>query len=92
MFDFEIVGRDGKLVIDGLGGSYGIEKLTFYKMLPEMGPPAITTWEYPFPDRSWDLELKEFIKAINTGCKPSGDITDAYEVIKIIDSANKYYL
>jgi K+ transporter len=34
-FSFEVFGRDGKLQIDGLGGSYGVERLTFYKMLPE---------------------------------------------------------
>ena len=29
----------GKLHIEGLGGSYGVERLTYYQMLPEMGPP-----------------------------------------------------
>ena len=33
--------------IDGLGGSYGVERLAHYKMLPEMGPPETTIWEYP---------------------------------------------
>ena len=36
-FSFEIFGRDGKLQIDGLGGSYGAERLTHYRMLPELG-------------------------------------------------------
>ena len=90
MFNFEIVGRDGKLVIDGLGGSYGIEKLTFYKMLPEMGPPEISSWEYPFQDRSWDIELKDFEAAVYTGGRASGDIADAYEVLKIVDAAYNY--
>jgi predicted dehydrogenase len=35
MFSFEIAGRDGKLSIDGLGGSYGVERLTHYRMPPE---------------------------------------------------------
>lgn len=38
LFSFEIYGKKGKLDISGLGGSYGIEKITFYKMLKEMGP------------------------------------------------------
>ena len=42
LFSFEIYGRDGKLQIDGLGGSYGVERLTCYRMLPEMGPPETT--------------------------------------------------
>ena len=48
-FSFEIYGRDGKLHVDGLGGSYGVERLAFYRMLPEMGPPETTIWEYPHP-------------------------------------------
>ena len=47
LFSFEIAGRTGKLEINGLGGSYGIERLTCYHMLPEMGPPETTVWEYP---------------------------------------------
>ena len=47
-FSFEIYGRDGKTATsDGLGGGYGTERLTHYKMLPEMGPPETTSWEYP---------------------------------------------
>src|SRR5262249_24030873 len=38
LFSFELYGRSGKLHIEGLGGSYGPEKLTHYRMLPEMGP------------------------------------------------------
>lgn len=51
MFCLEIYGKQGKLQIDGLGGSYGIESLKYYKMLPEMGPPETTIWEYPGEDR-----------------------------------------
>ena len=42
LFSLEIYGRDGKLAIDGLGGSYGVERLAYYRMLPEMGPPETT--------------------------------------------------
>src|SRR6185436_5139905 len=59
LFSFEIFGRDAKLEVSGLGGSYGVEKLTLYKMLPQMGPPDITVWEFPQPDRSWQLELED---------------------------------
>ena len=37
LFSFEIYGRDGKLQVDGLGGSYGLESLTYYRMLPRNG-------------------------------------------------------
>jgi predicted dehydrogenase len=87
MFSMEIYGRVGKLVIDGLGGSYGTEKLTLYQMLPNMGPPETTTWEFPFPDRSWDLEFADFAAAIAEGRRPCGDISDALAMHHIIDQA-----
>jgi predicted dehydrogenase len=87
MFSLEIVGRDGKLTIDGLGGSYGLERLTYHKMLPQMGPPETTIWEYPFPDTSWDRELQNFSTAIETGCRATGDIEDALAMHKLIDQA-----
>ena len=89
MFSFEIVGRQAKLVIDGLGGSYGPEKLTLYKMLPQMGPPEITAWEFPPTDQSWKLELQDFTDAIASGRRPLGDIDDAHEVMKIVDQVYK---
>jgi predicted dehydrogenase len=85
LFSFEIAGRDGKLQIDGLGGSYGVERLTHYEMLPAMGPPATTSWEYPFSDRSWELEFEELLAAIREGRQPIGNIYDAKANLDIID-------
>ena len=65
LFSFEIYGRDGKLHIGGLGGSYGVERLAWYKMLPRMGPPETTIWEYPGEDLSWNLEIEAFQAYIN---------------------------
>ena len=84
MFCMEIYGKHGKLQIDGLGGSYGTERLTYYKMLPEMGPPETTTWEYPFPDSSWKLETDYFIDCINKGIQPEGNLFDAEKAIEIV--------
>lgn len=87
IFSFEISGRDGKLAIDGLGGSYGIERLTYYQMLPEMGPPETTAWEFPMPDGSWEAEVSAFADAIVNRRKPLGDIDDAVAMHRIIDQA-----
>ena len=84
-FCFEIAGRDAKLTIDGLGGSYGTERLTLHAMKPEMGPPDTTIWEYPFPDRSWDQEVAAFVAAITQGERSSADLEDALQVLTIID-------
>jgi predicted dehydrogenase len=86
-FSFEIAGRDGKLSIEGLGGSYGVERLTFYRMLPGMGPPETTTWEYPFPDHSWNLEFADFVEAIRDRRRPCGDVIDAVANLEIVAKA-----
>ena len=67
LFSLEISGRTGKLEITGLGGSYGTERLAFYRMPPAMGPPETTIWEYPMADRSWELEFAEFLEDIRLG-------------------------
>lgn len=85
MFSLEIYGKSGKIKVDGLGGSYGIEKLTYYQMSPHMGLPKTTVWEYPDEDNSWNLEFKAFTDSINTGKPLIGDINDAYEALKIVD-------
>src|SRR5476651_125858 len=59
LFSLEIYGRNAKLHVEGLGGSYGLERLAFYRMLPEMGPPETTIWEFPRADDSWRIETAE---------------------------------
>jgi predicted dehydrogenase len=84
MFSFEIYGKTGKLQIDGLGGSYGVERLSLYKMLPTMGPPETTMWEFPFADNSWNLELDDFIQSIKLQREPEGNIYDAKKALDIV--------
>jgi predicted dehydrogenase len=89
LFSFEIYGRDGKLSIDGLGGSYGVERLSFYRMLPEMGPPETTVWEYPRGDDSWRLETLEFMDDIRLGREPVPGLTEAIRVLDIVERIYK---
>lgn len=83
-FSFEIYGRDGKLQIDGLGGSYGMERLSWYKMLPEMGPPETTIFEYPMGDNSWEVEMEEFLEDIRLGRQPASGLSDAIAVLDVV--------
>lgn len=84
LFSFEIAGRDGKLQIDGLGGSYGVERLTYYRMLPQMGPPETTIWEYPMADDSWSVEFAEFIEDLRLGRQPAASLADAQAALRIV--------
>ncbi len=85
LFCFEIFGRHGKLQVDGLGGSYGVERLSFYQMLPGMGPPETTIWEYPGEDLSWREECDHFRACVEGGCQPEGGLDDALAALRVID-------
>jgi predicted dehydrogenase len=85
LFSFEIYGRNAKLHIEGLGGSYGLERLCFYRMLPQMGPPETTIWEYPQEDLSWRHELEAFFGFIERGESPRPGLPEAVAALKIVE-------
>ena len=84
-FSFEIYGKKAKLHIEGLGGSYGIERLIFYKMLPQMGPPDTTIFEFPRGDNSWAIEFSEFFEDIQQNRTPSANLEDALKALEIVE-------
>ena len=84
-FSFEIYGKRAKLEISGLGGSYGIERLCHYHMLPEMGPPETTIFEYPMADDSWRCEWQSFAEDIRLSRPPQPGIEDAQAALRIIE-------
>lgn len=85
LFSFEIYGRTGKLHIEGLGGSYGVERLSYYRMLPEMGPPETTIWEYPRGDRSWELEMAEFLEDIRLSHTPRPGLAEGIATLQVVE-------
>ena len=89
LFSLEISGRTGKLEITGLGGSYGTERLAFYRMPPAMGPPETTIWEYPMTDRSWELEFADFLEDIRLGRQPSPGLADAQAALRVVERIYK---
>ncbi|HTX65950.1 MAG TPA: Gfo/Idh/MocA family oxidoreductase [Opitutaceae bacterium] len=85
LFSLEIYGRDAKLALDGLGGSYGVERLTYYRMLPQMGPPETTVWDYPHPDDSWALETRAFVEDIQLGREPAPGLNEGIRTLEIVE-------
>lgn len=85
LFSFEICGRMGKLEVSGLGGSYGTERLTHYQMLPEMGPPPTTIYEYPMADDSWTIEWLMFLEDIRLKRQPNPGIAEAQGALRIVE-------
>ena len=86
LFSLEIYGREAKITIDGLGGSYGPERLTFYKMLPQMGPPETTVWDYPGGDDSWRLEAEAFMADIRLGREPDPGLHEGIRCLGIVET------
>lgn len=89
LFSFEIYGRTGKLHIEGLGGSYGVERLIYYKMMPQMGPPETTVWEYSCKDSSWKLEMEAFLEDIRLRRTPVPGLREARSTLEVVEQIYK---
>jgi predicted dehydrogenase len=85
MFSLEIYGEKGKIEISGLGGSYGQETITFYRMKPEMGPPESQTWQFSGGDESWRTEFEFLLKDIGEDSNFSNNVESSATVLKLID-------
>ena len=85
LFSLEVYGRDAKLHWEGLGGSYGVERLHYYKMLPQMGPPETTIFEYPRGDESWKLEMAEFFEDIRLRRTPVPGLKEAKAALAVVE-------
>lgn len=86
-FALELYGRTGKVLIQGLGGSYGKETLTYYKMLPEMGPPKMEVFEFDAPDQSWELDFRNLAQHLENGTPLWGDLDSTiYAMTQIRES------
>lgn len=85
LFSFEMYSRHTKLHIDGLGGSYGVEKLFHYQMKPEMGIPDTKVYEFPGPDESWRREMIEFEKDIQLKRKPDAGLKEMKAAMDVVE-------
>ena len=86
LFSFEIYGQKAKLQIDGLGGSYGLERLTYHKVMREMGAPSTTVLEFPGNDLSWHKEYEAFMDLIESGILTTQPLDNALATLEIVDS------
>jgi predicted dehydrogenase len=83
-FLLELIGEKGYLVVDGLGGSYGTERLVFGKRKVNGGVPDEEIVEFPGPDISWREEMKEFASAITENREPIGSGYDGLMANRLV--------
>lgn len=84
LFSFEIFGREGYLIAEGLGGSYGPERLTVGRRKTAGGAPEEQTMEFPPTDVSWREEWREFTAAIRERRQPLGSGHDGLQALRLV--------
>jgi len=82
LFSYEVFGRDGYLVAEGLGRSYGPERLTIGRRRPESGPPEERHFEFPGEDTSWTAEWLEFTAAVREHREPLASGYDGWQALR----------
>ena len=95
-FGFEVYGENGFLQVQGLGGSYGEEKLLMGRRNPEGGSPEIKEIRLSGSvtaeshDDVWALEWQAFINALlgeelHAGVPPASAY-DAWQALRIVEA------
>jgi len=85
IFSFEVFGTRGYLQIDGKGGSYGEETLTFGKRKPQFGVPDVKVFKF-HGDLSWQREWENLLSAIFGRRKIIGDAYDGWQANRIVEA------
>lgn len=85
LFSFEISGKDGYIVTEGLSGSYGIEKATIGRRA-FLAPFKEELIEFRGEDLSWQEEWKEFASAIKEDREPLGSGLDGLQALRLADA------
>lgn len=86
LFSLEVHGEAGAVIVDGLGGSYGVERLTRVVRAFEGGPPAVEEERFEGEDVSWAAEWAAFMAAIDGGVPAATGSDDGVAAMTIIEA------
>ncbi len=89
IFSLEIMLQKAKIQVDGLGRSYGREKLILYKRKPEMGPSDMEEILFDEKDVSWEIENNLFFQRIKDKKYSDISINDALYVLQTVEKLYK---
>jgi predicted dehydrogenase len=82
LFTFDLFLSEGAIRIEGLGGSYGDERLIVRRGAG--GDRVMEVVEFRGPDLSWQEEWREFTAAAVESRQPSGSGRDGAEVLTLV--------
>jgi predicted dehydrogenase len=82
LFSFELFGKDGYIIVEGLGGGYGVERATLGERA-FLKPFREEIIEFRGEDRSWEEEWREFASAIRENREPLANGYDGLEAIRL---------
>lgn len=86
LFSFEVFGSEGYIDMEGLGGSYGTERLMLGRR-EFLKPFTEEVVEFRGEDRSWYEEWKEFVACIEEDREPSGSGHDGLVAMRLVNAA-----
>ncbi len=87
LFSFEVYGKIGSLTIEGLGGSYGVERLIWASRHSSgSGAPEEREEVFPGQDTSWQTEWNHFLTDIQSGRSPEPSAEDGLAAMQIVDA------
>ena len=85
-FAFEVFGKKGYLLVEGLGGSYGAERLVLGVRDAENPPPKEELFSFEGEDISWREEWNEFVGAIHSRREPLASGVDGVRVLRVVEA------
>jgi predicted dehydrogenase len=86
LFYFELTGERGAIVLEGLGGSYGPERLTLIRRPERFGVPEVVTETFDNPAQCWRAQWEEMERAIRCGPEPSGSAADSLACLRVVEA------
>lgn len=88
-FHLELYGDGGYLLVEGLGGQYGLERLIHGERKLGRDAPQEQVWEFPSEPGKPDTALKnswdEFVQSVRQGRDIGPSAKDAVAVLKLIE-------
>ena len=86
LFRFEVIGRDGSVTVDGLGGSYGPERAVVHRRPATFGAPSVEELPVLDPGRAWADEWAELRSAVAESRTPLGSAADGLRAAQVVDA------